>query len=119
MLSAKAGLSALSFLLSPQKDMTKTEILVICRHAEILATVVRLVNNNPAWNATGVAADYEAISAFDAQAFDLVLLGSGIPRESDEQLRLYFTSKKPGIVIVQHYGGGSGLLTAEIYEALK
>jgi DNA-binding response OmpR family regulator len=99
--------------------MSKTEILVICRHAEILQTVVRLVNNNPAWNATGVATDDEAVAAFDAQHFDLVLLGSGIPHESDKQLRAYFTGKKPNIRIVQHYGGGSGLLTAEIYEALK
>jgi 2-phospho-L-lactate guanylyltransferase (CobY/MobA/RfbA family) len=97
----------------------KTQILVICRHLEILATVVRLVNNNPDWNAAGAATDEEAIGAFDAQPFDLVLLGSGIPRKSDEQLRAYFTAKKPDIVIVQHYGGGSGLLTAEIYEALK
>jgi DNA-binding NarL/FixJ family response regulator len=97
----------------------KTEILVICRHAEILQTVVRLVNNNPDWNATGAFTDEEATAAFNNTAFDLVLLGSGIPRENDEQLRAYFTAQKPGISIVQHYGGGSGLLTAEIYEALK
>jgi len=99
--------------------MSITEILVICRHAEILQTIVRLVNNNPAWNATGTAVDDEAIAAFDAQHFDLVLLGSGIPAESDEHLRTYFTGKNPEIKIVQHYGGGSGLLAAEIYEALK
>lgn len=99
--------------------MSKVEILVICRHEGILQTIVRLVNNNPGWHALGTVTDDEAITTFDAQPFKLVLLGSGIEKESDEKLRSYFTSKQPGIAIVQHYGGGSGLLAAEIYEALK
>jgi hypothetical protein len=98
--------------------MSKTQILVIGRHPEILATVVRLVNNNPAWNATGCISDDESISAFDTQQFDLVLLGGGIEEQSEELLSAYFRSVKPDIKIVQHYGGGSGLLSAEIYEAL-
>ena len=99
--------------------MSKVEILVICRHEGILQTIVRLINNNPDWHAIGTVTDDEAITAFDAQAFKLVLLGSGIEKESDEKLRSYFTSKQPEIAIVQHYGGGSGLLAAEIYEALS
>ncbi len=99
--------------------MNKVEILVICRHEGILQTIVRLVNNNPEWHAIGAVTDGEAITAFDTHAFKLVLLGSGIEKESDEKLRLYFVSKQSGISIVQHYGGGSGLLAAEIYEALK
>jgi len=99
--------------------MEKTEILIIGRHPEILATVVRLVNNNAAWNATGCQTDDEAIQAFDAQPFALVLLGGGIPQESESRLCEYFRSCNPNIRIVQHYGGGSGLLTAEIYEALR
>ncbi|MDB4902859.1 MAG: hypothetical protein JWQ63_2140 [Mucilaginibacter sp.] len=99
--------------------MNKVEILVVCRHEGILQTIVRLVNNNPEWHAIGTVTDDEAIIAFDAQPFKLVLLGSGIEKESDEKLRSYFALKNPEIAIVQHYGGGSGLLSAEIYEALK
>jgi hypothetical protein len=99
--------------------MDRVEILVICRHEGILQTIVRLVNNNPEWHAVGAVSDDEAITAFDAQSFRLVLLGSGIEKESDEKLRSYFILKSPAIAIVQHYGGGSGLLSAEIYEALK
>ena len=95
------------------------QILVICRHAEILQTIIRLVNNNPGWNATGAIGDDEAMAAFGMQTFKLVLLGSGIEPQSEEKLRQYFMEINPGIRIVQHYGGGSGLLTAEIYEALK
>jgi hypothetical protein len=99
--------------------MEQTKILVIGRHPEILATVVRLVNNNPDWMATGCQTDDEAIRAFDEQAFTLVLLGGGIETASEDQLCAYFRNCNPEIRIVQHYGGGSGLLAAEIFEALK
>jgi hypothetical protein len=98
--------------------MDKIEILVICRHEGILQTVVRLVNNNPDWNATGVITDDEAIAAFNAQPFKLVLLGSGIEKESEDKLSATFKAQNPDVIIVEHYGGGSGLLAAEIYQAL-
>jgi DNA-binding response OmpR family regulator len=96
----------------------KTEILAIGRHAEILQTVVRLVNNNPGWNATGAGTDDEAILAFSTQAYKLVLLGGGIEKESEDKLCAAFRALNPDIIIIQHYGGGSGLLAAEIYQAL-
>jgi hypothetical protein len=110
----------LDFLLSAftSKDMNKIEILVICRHEGILQTVVRLVNNNPEWNATGAVTDDEAIMVFNSNPFKLVLLGSGIEKENEDSLCTAFKVQNPDIIIVEHYGGGSGLLTAEIYEAL-
>jgi hypothetical protein len=98
--------------------MEKTEILVVCRHEGILQTILRLINNNPAWNATGAVTDDDALAAFASQHFKLVLMGSGIEKDSDDKLRAAFTEQSPGIAIVQHYGGGSGLLAAEIYEGL-
>jgi PleD family two-component response regulator len=99
--------------------MNQIQILVIGRHPEILQTVVRLVNNNAAWNATGCITDDEAINAFNTQQFTLVLLGGGIEEESENKLCAYFRANTPSIKIVQHYGGGSGLLSAEIFEALR
>jgi DNA-binding NtrC family response regulator len=101
------------------KTMSQTQILVIGRHPDILQTVIRLVNNNPAWNAVGCITDEEAISTFDKQEFALVLLGGGIEEASEEVLCAHFRANNPGIKIVQHYGGGSGLLSAEIHEALS
>lgn len=99
--------------------MNKTQILVICRHAEILQTIIRLVNNNPEWECTGANTDQQAIDAFNGNAFDLVLLGSGIEPSSEENLVAFFRNSRPRISIVQHYGGGSGLLSAEIYQGLS
>jgi hypothetical protein len=98
--------------------MSKTLILAIGRHQEILQTVVRLVNNNPEWECTGVITDEEALEAFMAKHYRLVLLCNGITPQSEEKLCTAFRVHNPGIIIVQHYGGGSGLLSAEIWQAL-
>ncbi|MBL4674881.1 MAG: hypothetical protein JKY70_01535 [Mucilaginibacter sp.] len=99
--------------------MKKCGIMVICRHPEILATIVRLINNNPEWSATGCETDQSAIDAFKAINHDVVLIGSGVNTESETQLRKVFINLNPLVKIVQHYGGGSGLLSAEIYSALN
>jgi len=99
--------------------MEKIEILVVGRNPEIVQTVVRLINNNPAWNATPALTDENAIFLFQNQIFSLVLLGGGIEAESDTLLRQAFTSHNPNITIIQHYGGGSGLLATEINMALE
>ena len=99
--------------------MKKARILVICRHAEILQTIIRLVNNNPEWECTGANSDQAAINAFNGNAFNLVLLGSGIEPSSEEILVAFFRNCRPQVSIVQHYGGGSGLLFAEIYQGLN
>jgi len=98
--------------------MDKIEILVIGRNPEIVQTVVRLINNNPAWNASHALTDDDAIWLFESKAFNLVLLGGGIEPESDTLLRNAFATRNSNITIIQHYGGGSGLLATEINMAL-
>ena len=94
------------------------KILYIGRHAEILETVVRLLNANEDWLGIGAATDEEALKLFSKYDFSLVLLGCGIEEESEPLLITAFRNLKPDIVIVQHYGGGSGLLRNEITSAL-
>lgn len=98
--------------------MDKIQILVIGRNPDIVQTVVRLINNNPAWSATHAITDSEAIALFENQPFTLVLFGGGIEPESDAKLRQAFTTHSQQIIIIQHYGGGSGLLATEINMAL-
>ncbi len=98
--------------------MKKTEILVICRHEQILQTIIRLINNNPDWNGTGVTSDEEAISKFTAVSFDIVLFGNGLSEEAENKLSATFSKHSPAVCLIKHYGGGSGLLTSEIYGAL-
>jgi DNA-binding NtrC family response regulator len=99
--------------------MKKINILVICNHEKILQTILRLINNNEKWEAVGANADEKAIELFHQHSFDLVLLGSGINEEAENKLRKIFTHLNPDIKIIQHFGGGSGLLSNEIEAALS
>ena len=99
--------------------METINILYIGRHLEILKTVVRLINANENWNGVGVMNDEEAKEIFLTKDFSLVLLGSGIQEKSEAGLCDFFKKQKPNISVVQHYGGGSGLLKSEILFALE
>ena len=99
--------------------METIHILYIGRNLDILATVVRLINSNDNWNGVGVVNDKEAKDFFLRKDFSLVLLGSGIQEESEAELCTFFRKQNPNISIVQHYGGGSGLLKSEILLALE
>ena len=98
--------------------MNKVQILVIARNEEILRTIERLINNNPKWHATACVTDDDAITACDKQAFDLVLIGGGVDEVSEAHLRRYIAERWPGTKIIQHFGGGSGLLATEINMGL-
>jgi len=97
----------------------QTKILAIGRNEEIMQTLLRLINKNERWNGSGALTDEEAIQAFDHLQPALVLLSNGIDDSSEEKLRHYFTGKNPAVIIIQHYGGGSGLLSNEILQALN
>ena len=99
--------------------MSKTEVLVIGRNEEILETVVRLINKNEEWNGTGASSDEDAIEKFHRHHIDIVLLTNGITNEEEIKLRKIFTLQQPEVIIIQHYGGGSGLLAFEIKQALE
>lgn len=96
----------------------KLAILVVGRHEEIMATILRLLQKNEGWTATGAMTDEEALAVFAAHPFDMVLLSSGIEDTAEEQLCENLRAINPAITIIQHYGGGSGLLTNEILQAL-
>ena len=96
----------------------QTTILYIGRDTEITTVMNRLLNARPEWKGLCVCTDDEAISICEEQAVDLVLLGNGIDQECEQALRARLTALKPGLKIIQHYGGGSGLLYGEIMGVL-
>ena len=97
----------------------QTTILYIGRDSEITVVMNRLLNARPEWKGICVCTDEEAVSVFKEGAIDLVLLGNGIDQQCEQALRLKLEAIKPSIKIVQHYGGGSGLLYGEIMTALN
>ena len=99
--------------------MKKIEFLILGKNQPILEILIRLVNANEEWHAEGFSDEELAKEYVTKQPLDIVLLSSGIEPESENELRTFFVAQQPEIEIVQHYGGGSGLLKCEILEVLE
>ena len=99
--------------------MAKVEILIVCSDEGILNTIIRLIKNNPDWNPAGAANFQEANELLTENAFNIVLIGSGLSAEDERELQLTVVSSQKNIAVIKHYGGGSGLLFGEIFEALS
>jgi PleD family two-component response regulator len=93
--------------------MKELEILIIGKHPDIMKTILRLLNNKPGWKGSGAFTVNEALSLSKTIDFDVVLLGAGLSEDESAQIKAHFS-----VPVVQHYGGGSGLLYAEVYQAV-
>jgi hypothetical protein len=94
-------------------------ILVVGRNPEILNKVLELIDKNTPYTAAGALTDDEAINLFSTEIFNIILLCQGIEPSADKKLRHIFNSGNPGIKIIQHFGGGSGLLYNELRAAIE
>ena len=96
-------------------------ILVIGKDPEILKVVLRLLNDyqQAHYHAVGSTDPDQARELFAGGDIGLVLMTNGIDATLDASLRQAFLSRKPNTRILQHYGGGSGLLFAEIAQAMQ
>lgn len=97
--------------------MDRIHILVVGRNREIVPVLQRLIEQHENWQCTTAYEDEDAILQFQQMQYDIVLFSSGIEPESEAKLRSVFLFQQPEIIILQHYGGGSGLLENEIREA--
>lgn len=92
----------------------KTSILIIGKNEEILTILLRVVNAREGYYADGTGDIERAIELFTSNKYDLVLLSSKISEEEELRIRSVFRILHPEISVIQHYGGGSGLLFNEI-----
>jgi hypothetical protein len=99
--------------------MPDKQILVVGLHPALLKTVLHLVNGHVGWVGIGAASAEEATTLLEAKPLDLLLLTNGLGGGEEALLRATATALQPGIPIIQHYGGGSGLLEGEIRAALE
>lgn len=99
--------------------MKKKEILVICCHPGILETLIRLIEKSGELTVTGVTTADAALQRFSTRPFDLVLMGAGLPPVVEKDLEQEFKKINAETPVVYHFGGGSGLLFAEIRQGLN
>jgi len=96
--------------------MSLIQILIIGSNPPIMETIERLINREGIWKATIAFSNDDALEKLHSTNFKMVLLCAGIDQEKlfkEKLLKLY-----PNLPVITHYGGGSGLLFAEIYQAI-
>lgn len=96
----------------------QAKILVLCKHDGIRETILRLLGNNADWHGIGTDEIAEAKKLLQGERFDVALLGNGFTEAEESEVTEFVNQHSPGTKTVYHYGGGSGLLSAEIYQAL-
>ncbi len=94
-------------------------ILIISTNEEALTVLLRLVNRQTHWAGFGAKNTEEAKEIFSLEKIDIVLFNVGICSEKEQELVHFFNTEKEDIIIIQHYGGGSGLLYNEVQHALE
>jgi hypothetical protein len=93
--------------------MKEFEILVVGKQQRIMETILRLVNGKPRLIGAIAYSAGEAIEKGKATHYHAVLIGAGLTEAEASQVRSAFT-----VPVIQHFGGGSGLLYTEISQAL-
>jgi hypothetical protein len=99
-------------------EIDQLKILGIGRNAGIMEVIARLLNTRENRFGKTVLTDAEAIAAVQSEPFHIILLCGGISAVEEAALRERLLAIDPSLIIVQHYGGGSGLLENEILLAL-
>lgn len=99
-----------------EKQMT--DILIVCTNQPIAETIARLIGKIEDWNASIALSLQDALELCNAVKFDVALIGSGITATDEEEIKFHLKKLEMKTHVVKHYGGGSGLLYAEIYQAL-
>lgn len=98
--------------------MEKVNILIVGTNKPIMRTIARLIDRDGKWLATIAFSLAEAKEICSTKAFEMLLIGAGLEEIEEQELQQYLIGNGTEIPMVKHYGGGSGLLYAEIYQAL-
>ncbi|MFZ0597853.1 MAG: hypothetical protein WAM46_12805 [Flavobacterium sp.] len=98
--------------------MKTFEFLILGKNEAILTILLRLVNAYENWNAVGFNDENEAQQYFQNHKIDIVLLSSGIEDHVEKEFTSFCLKNQPDVEIIEHFGGGSGLLKSEIEHRL-
>lgn len=93
-------------------------ILSFVKNPEILPVLDRVVNKHEGWTGLRAASLDEAQAIVQDQAIDVVLLGAGTGVTERQALTETITRNNQQTILIDHYGGGSGLLYAEVMNGL-
>lgn len=94
--------------------MKALHFLVIGKNHEILQTLQRVIEKNENWKATLCTGEQESYEQIRESKPDLVFLSSGLEQEAEARIREFCRPLSPETRVIDHYGGGSGLVKTEV-----
>lgn len=98
--------------------MKTLQFLLLGKNEAILAILLRLVNADENWNGVAFDDEKEAGEYFLNNKIDIVLLSSAIEDHIEKEFTSFCIKNQPDVEVIEHFGGGSGLLKSEILHRL-
>lgn len=95
--------------------MKTLQFLVIGKNQEILDTLKRIIENNEGWSAEISSNETMCKDYVKENQVDIVLLSSGLEEEFEKEIKVFCKNLDKEVKVIDHYGGGSGLLKNEVY----
>lgn len=96
--------------------MKTLNFLVIGKNQEILETLKRIIENNEGWEAEVQSDENICYNYIKENHVDIVLLSSGLEEEFENEIKIFCQNLDKEVKVIDHYGGGSGLLKNEVYS---
>lgn len=98
--------------------MKTLQFLLLGKNEAILSILLRLVNADENWNGVAFDDEREAQEYFLNNKIDIVLLSSAIEDHIEKEFTSFCLKTQPDVEVIEHFGGGSGLLKSEILHRL-
>ncbi|SMP21322.1 hypothetical protein [Chryseobacterium profundimaris] len=95
--------------------MNTLHFLVIGKNQEILDTLKRVIENNEGWKADIQMDENACYDTIRNTNIDIVLLSSGLEEQFEKNIKTFCENLDKNVKVIEHYGGGSGLLKNEVY----
>ena len=96
--------------------MKTLHFLVIGKNHEILDTLKRIIENNEGWTAEIQSDEDFCYEYIRENKVDIVLLSSGLEDDFEKEIKEFCAELDKEVKVIDHYGGGSGLLKNEVYS---
>ncbi|MGH1518064.1 hypothetical protein [Chryseobacterium sp. JK1] len=96
--------------------MKTLHFLVIGKNQEILEVLKRIIENNEGWTAEIQSDENFCYGYVEENEVDIVLLSSGLEDEFEKKIKVFCEKLDKNVKVIDHYGGGSGLLKNEVYS---
>lgn len=95
--------------------MESLQFLVIGKNQEILETLKRIIENNEGWKVEIRSDENVCYDYIKENHVDIVLLSSGLEEKFENEIKVFCENLDKEVKVIDHYGGGSGLLKNEVY----